>query len=89
MHLVFRHQEGGSRFVKLQQFRRMLQLPDRFRIVAGADHDPERLNAMCPKELENVAKYASLDEMLRHPGLDMVTVATRHPDHVPMAVKIL
>lgn len=63
--------------------------PDRFKIVAGADHDPERLNAMCPKELADAAKYASLGEMLKHPGLDMVTVATRHPDHVPMAIKIL
>ena len=64
-------------------------LPDRFKIVAGADHDPERLDAMCPKELENVSKYASLDEMLKHPDLDMVTIATRHPDHVPMAIKIM
>ena len=63
--------------------------PDRFKIVAGADHDPERLNAMCPKELADAAKYDSLGEMLKHPGLDMVTVATRHPDHVPMAIKIL
>ena len=69
--------------------REIASLPDRFKIVAGADHDPERLNAMCPKELENATKYASMDEMLRHPGLDMVTIATRHPDHVPMAIKIL
>ena len=41
-------------------------LPDRFKIVAGADHDPERLDAMCPKELENVSKYASLDEIKKN-----------------------
>ena len=64
-------------------------LPDRFKIVAGADHDPERLKALCPNELKDAARYASLDEMLKHPGLDMVTIGTRHPDHVPMAVKIL
>ena len=63
--------------------------PEMFKIVAGADHDPERLNSLCPKELENAAKYASLEEMLKHPGLDMVTIGTRHPDHVPMALKIL
>ena len=63
--------------------------PDRFKIIAGADHDPARLNDICPKELEKAAKYASLDEMLKHPGLDMVTIGTRHPDHVPMAVRIL
>ena len=32
--------------------------PEMFKIVAGADHDPERLNSLCPKELENAAKYA-------------------------------
>ena len=63
--------------------------PGLFKIVAGADHDPKRLNELCPKELADAAKYASLDEMLKHPGLDMVTIATRHPDHVPMAIKIL
>ena len=63
--------------------------PDRFKIVAGADNDPKRLNELCPKELTDAAKYASLDEMLKHPGLDMVTIGTRHPDHVPMAIKIL
>ena len=64
-------------------------IPEQFKIVAGADHDPKRLNELCPKELQNAAKYASLDEMLKHPGLDMVTIATRHPDHVPMAIQIL
>ena len=63
--------------------------PDRFKIVAGADHDPKRLNELCPEELKNAAKYDSLDKMLKHPGLDMVTIGTRHPDHVPMAVRIL
>ena len=63
--------------------------PGLFKIVAGADHDPKRLNELCPKELADAAKYSSLDKMLKHPGLDMVTIATRHPDHVPMAIKIL
>ncbi|MBR6373792.1 MAG: Gfo/Idh/MocA family oxidoreductase [Victivallales bacterium] len=63
--------------------------PDMFKIVAGADNAPDRLNELCPKELENAAKYTSLDEMLKHPGLDMVTIGTRHPDHVPMAIKVL
>ena len=63
--------------------------PDMFKIVAGADNAPDRLNELCPKELENAAKYSSLDEMLKHPELDMVTIGTRHPDHVPMAIKVL
>ena len=60
--------------------------PEHFKIVAGADNDPKRLHAECPNELQNVAKYASLEEMLRHPGLDMITIGTRHPEHVPMAI---
>ena len=64
-------------------------LPDKFEIVSGADHDPERIGSLCPPELKNAAKYPSLEAMLRHPGLDMVTIGTRHPDHVPMAVRIL
>ena len=69
--------------------REIASLPNQFKIVAGADHDPERIGALCPPELENAAKYSSLEEMLKHPGLDMVTIGTRHPDHVPMAIRIL
>ena len=64
-------------------------MPDKFELVACADHDPERLVKDVPEQLKNVAKYPSLEEMLKHPGLDMVTIAVRHPDHVPMAIQIL
>lgn len=64
-------------------------MPDRFELVACADNDPERLTKDLPEQLKNAAKYNSLEEMLQHPGLDMVTIAVRHPDHVPMAIKIL
>jgi predicted dehydrogenase len=62
--------------------------PELFKWVACADNTPDRLeNAHAA--LKDCAKYDSLDEMLKHPDLDMVTIATRHPDHVPMAIKIL
>lgn len=64
-------------------------MPDKFELVACADNDPERLTKDLPEQLKNTAKYNSLEEMLQHPGLDMVTIAVRHPDHVPMAIKIL
>lgn len=64
-------------------------MPDKFELVACADHDPKRLVKDVPEQLKNVAKYPSLEEMLKHPGLDMVTIAVRHPDHVPMAIQIL
>ncbi len=62
--------------------------PELFQWVACADHAPDRLRDV-PENLKDAAKYTSLEEMLRHPGLDMVTIGTRHPDHVPMALQIL
>ncbi|MBP1582793.1 MAG: Gfo/Idh/MocA family oxidoreductase, partial [Victivallales bacterium] len=63
--------------------------PDKFQWVAAADNDPDRLVNAVPSQLADTKKYASLEAMLKHPGLDMVTIATRHPDHVPMALKVL
>ena len=63
--------------------------PDKFQWVAAADNDPDRLVNAVPSQLADTKKYDSLEAMLKHPGLDMVTIATRHPDHVPMALKVL
>lgn len=63
--------------------------PGMFQLVACADTDPARLVEEVPPELQKVAKYHSLDEMLQHPGLDMVTIGVRHPQHVPFAIKVM
>ena len=64
-------------------------LPDMFKLVACADNLPSRLEpSIIPPQLKDVAKYSSLEAMLEHPDLDMVTIGVRHPDHVPMALKI-
>ena len=63
--------------------------PELFELVACADHVPERLTEEVPPQLEKCAKYDSLDAMLKHPDLDMVVIATRNPDHVPMALQIV
>ena len=63
--------------------------PNLFRLVACADILPDRLVHELPKPLETAAKYHSLEEMLAHPELDVVTICVRHEDHVPMAVKIM
>ena len=73
---------GGNHAQEIGSF------PNMFQLVACADTDPQRLNEV-PKELANAAKYPSLDAMLQHPGLDMVTIGIRHPDHVPAAIKIM
>ena len=63
-------------------------LPGKFQIIAVADNDPERL-ANLPEKVKGVLKYPSLEKMLGNPDIEMVTICTRHPDHVPMALKIM
>lgn len=63
-------------------------LPGKFQIIAVADNDPERL-ANLPEKVKDVLKYPSLEKMLGNPDIEMVTICTRHPDHVPMALKIM
>lgn len=74
---------GGNHAAEIASF------PNKFKLVACADNDPDRLVKELPKQLEPTTKYASLEAMLEHPGLDMVTIGVRHPDHVPMAIKIM
>ena len=63
-------------------------LPEKFQLIAVADNDPERL-ANLPERVKDLLKYPSLEKMLENPELEMVTICTRHPDHVPMALKIM
>ncbi|MBO4620828.1 MAG: Gfo/Idh/MocA family oxidoreductase [Victivallales bacterium] len=63
-------------------------LPQQYQIVAVADSTPDRLLDL-PEAARNARTYASLEAMLQDPEVEMVTIATRHPDHVPMALKIL
>lgn len=74
---------GGNHAQEIGSF------PDMFKLVACADTDPARLIEELPPELQTTAKYHSLDEMLQHPDLDMVTIGVRHPQHVPFAIKIM
>ena len=62
--------------------------PEQYEVIAVADHAPDRLENI-PSLPENAKKYSSLDEMLKNPEIEMVTVGTRHPDHVPMSLKIM
>ena len=62
--------------------------PDMYEVVAVADHAPDRLKDI-PNLPEKAVKYPSLDEMLKNPKIDMITICTRHPDHVPMSLRIM
>ncbi len=69
-------------------FNQIGMFPDRFRIVAMCDTDPERL-ARRDKDTPGLRAYSSLEEMLKDPGIDIVSICTRHPDHVPMGRKVV
>lgn len=66
----------------------MASYPDCFDVCACADHDASRLENL-PPCFDHARKYSSLEEMLKDDSLDLITIATRHQDHVPMALKIV
>lgn len=66
----------------------LTRLPEKFEIAAIADHAPDRLENL-PEALQNTHKYNSLEAMLKDDEIDMVNICVRHPEHVPMALKIL
>ena len=79
---------GLGRIAVLGHIPEISKYPDRFEIVAVADIIPERLEESHTK-LSGVKKYTSLSAMLEDDEVEMITIATRHPDHVPMALEIL
>ena len=62
--------------------------PDYFEIVAGCDCAASRRRDL-PPQLAGAAIYASLDEMLANNKVEMVTIATRNPDHTQHALRAL
>ena len=74
-----RSASGGSALVRL---------PGKFKLAAVADILPERLENL-PENYGNPAKFATLDEMIEKTDVEIVSILTRHRDHVPMAAKCL
>lgn len=70
----------GMHFGELGQF------PELYEIVAGCDIDPERI-AAAEKKLPAAKFYRDSAEFLKNPEIDLVTVATRSPDHVRHAIE--
>ena len=67
-----------------------LNLADLYELTAVADHAPDRLADLPPAIAGGKVKtYPSLEQMLEAGEVDMVTIAVRHPDHVPMALTIM
>lgn len=62
---------------------------DKFELVAVCDNAPDRLENLPANWGNSYQKYSSLDELLTDDNVEMVTIATRHLDHVPMGIKVL
>jgi len=62
--------------------------PELFEIVAGCDHAADRRDNL-PLIFTQANIYASIDEMLDDPRVEMVTIATRNLDHTPHAIRCL
>jgi predicted dehydrogenase len=63
------------------------RFPDLFEIVAAADIDPAHCKAMAEKC--GCRTYGSIDELLADDEVELVSVATRSPDHVNHAIQCL
>ncbi|MCQ2404145.1 MAG: Gfo/Idh/MocA family oxidoreductase [Lentisphaeria bacterium] len=61
----------------------------RFELAAVCDNAPDRLENLPEAWGHDYRKYSSLEELLKDDSVDLVTVATRHLDHVPMGIKVL
>ncbi len=72
----------------LDHIQSMTRLSGCYELAAVCDHAPERLEKL-PECAANAKKYAALDELLADDSIEMVTLATRHLDHVPMAIRVL
>ncbi len=58
------------------------------RVVAVCDQRPER-RALVEQVYPSVQTYADVGEMLRHPAIDAVAVATPVSSHFPLAMQVL
>lgn len=66
----------------------LAEYPDRFAIAAACDHAKERLENL-PERFKGAKFYTDYSEMLQDDNVELVSIATRHPEHVPMALQAL
>ncbi len=79
---------GLGRAGRLMHAPEMAQYPEQFEIVAACDHAPDRLENL-PKEFDKAKKYTDIAQVLADPEVELVTIATRNPDHTPQAIRAL
>ena len=72
------------------QIREILKnVPNRYELAAVCDVCAERMENLPAEWGNRYRKYTSLDELLNDASVDLVSLATRHLDHVPMALRVL
>ena len=64
------------------------RFPDQMEITGCCDIYPERMEKLVA-ECPGCKAYADIDEMIASPDVDMISVATRSPDHVSGAIRAL
>lgn len=79
---------GLGRAGNLMHIGEIAKFPDMFEIVAGCDMDNERITA-AKEKLPSCRFYGKSDEFLKDPELELVSIATRSPDHTAHALKAL
>lgn len=79
---------GLGRAGRFMHVPELSQFPEWFELTACADYSPGRLTDL-PEELKNARTYASVDELIADPEVEMITLATRSGDHVPQALAAL
>ena len=60
--------------------------PDLYEVVAGCDIDVERREAAV-KKIPSLHVYDNSADFLKNPDVELVTIATRSPDHVKHAIE--
>ena len=72
------------------QIREILKnVPGRYELAAVCDRCADRMEGLPAEWGKEYRKYTSLDELLKDGSVDLVSLATRHLDHVPMAIRVL
>ena len=64
------------------------RFPEMLEIAGCCDLIPERMEKMCA-EVPGCKAYANIDDMLKADDIDLISVATRSPDHVAHVIKAL
>jgi predicted dehydrogenase len=62
--------------------------PEMFQVVSGCDTDGERIKS-AKEKLPSCCFYSKPEEFLKDPEVELVSIATRSPDHTAHAIKAL